>query len=198
MASRSSFRLAPPSRVYDKYMSMRNGTIMADKILSDDAIAEFQQSLNDAQPQTDEDAMSRSLIQYLYRKNPINFCRFLERSKLNHLVLWTEAKCIVSHFNLRGAVYIKWVDDHYECSLHSNFNAGVSEHPALQGAVDSVSGRRHEFPNKQRRGGGVRTMLRRRVSNETQTPHTSPANAYKPSPAVDLSQSVTLDASQCL
>ncbi len=147
MTSRSPFRLTPPQQVYDRYMDIRNSDLIVNKTLTDDTIASFQETLNNAQPQSDEEAMSRSLIQYLYRKNPVNFCRFLERSRLNHLILWTEAKCIVSHFNLRGVVYVKWDEDHYECSLHRNMNNNtfVAEHPALQGTIDAVSAEQPGF-----------------------------------------------------
>ena len=141
MPSRSTFRLAPPQQVYDSYKAIRNSDLILSKTLDEKNIEELQNHLNSSQPQSDEENMTRSLIQYLYRKNPTNFCRFLVRSRLSHLILWTEAKCIVQHFGLRGVVYVKWNDQEYECSLHRNVNhntQGDMEHPSVQRTYDNV------------------------------------------------------------
>jgi hypothetical protein len=119
-------------------------------VLDDDAIAEFQKNLNDAQPSGELETQTRSLIQYLYRKNPNNFCRFLVRSRLSHLILWTEAKCIVRHFGLRGVVYVKWNDDNsYECSLHRNIklsSGGDLDHQSVQKTLENIG--RSEFSDR--------------------------------------------------
>lgn len=158
MTSRSTFRLAPPQQVYDSYKAIRNSDLVLSKTLDEKNIEELQTHLNSSQPQSDEENMTRSLIQYLYRKNPTNFCRFLVRSRLSHLILWTEAKCIVQHFGLRGVVYVKWNDhDHeYECSLHRNVNhntQGDMEHPSVQRTYDNV-GRDYDSGRGGGRGGG--------------------------------------------
>jgi hypothetical protein len=221
MPSRSSFRLTPPQQVYDTYTAIRNSPLLQTKTLTDETIMGFQQSLNAAQPQSDEEAMSRSLIQYLYRKNPVNFCRFLERSRLNHLILWTEAKCIVSHFNLRGVVYVKWNDDHYECSLHRNRSNTdfVSEHPALNATVAAVGEFKPVRNNRRdtrrgrggsRRGGNNFTRGSRHhgpragydVNNfptlpeRTQTPFPSPEGSTPSSVSGEdaMAQSIVIDA----
>jgi hypothetical protein len=142
MTSRNDFRMAPPQQVYDSYKEIRDSELIRNKVLSDKNIEGFQLSLNNSQPVSEEESKTRSLIQYLYRKNPTNFCRFLVRSKLNHLILWTEAKCIVRHFGLRGIVYVKWNDNSYECSLHrhadSNLQEPDLEHPSAQRTYKSV------------------------------------------------------------
>jgi hypothetical protein len=133
--SRSSERHSPPQYVYDNYKQITSSALIAGRVLNDDSIAEFQQLLNYAQPQNERDSTMRSIVQYLYRKNPGNFCRFLTRSRLSHLVLWTEAKCIVRHFKLQNIVYVKWNSGSYECSLHRQ-----ARHPAVQQTHDSISG----------------------------------------------------------
>lgn len=141
MTSRSTFKLAPPQQVYDSYKAIRNSDLILSKTLDEKNIEEFQTHLNSSQPKSDEENMTRSFIQYLYRKNPTNFCRFLVRSRLSHLILWTEAKCIVRHFGLRGVVYVKWNDHEYECSLHRNVShntQGDMEHPSVQRTYDNV------------------------------------------------------------
>jgi len=155
MNSRSTFRLAPPQQVYDSYKAIRNSDLILSKTLDEKNIEEFQTHLNSSQPQSDEENMTRSLIQYLYRKNPTNFCRFLVRSRLSHLILWTEAKCIVQHFGLRGVVYVKWNDQEYECSLHRNVShntQGDMEHPSVQRTYYNVG--RGGRSNYHGRGGG--------------------------------------------
>ena len=161
MTSRSTFRLAPPQQVYDSYKAIRNSDLILNKTLDEKNIEELQTHLNSSQPQSDEENMTRSLIQYLYRKNPTNFCRFLVRSRLSHLILWTEAKCIVQHFGLRGVVYVKWNDQEYECSLHRNVNhntQGDMEHPSVQRTYYNVGrdyyGGRGGRSNYHGRGGG--------------------------------------------
>ena len=141
MPSRSTFRLAPPQRVYDSYKAIKSSDLILNKTLDEKNIKELQTHLNSSQPQSDDENMFRSFIQYLYRKNPTNFCRFLVRSRLSHLILWTEAKCIVQHFGLRGVIYVKWNDQEYECSLHRNVNRntqGDMEHPSVQRTYDNV------------------------------------------------------------
>jgi hypothetical protein len=142
MTSRNDLRMAPPQQVYDSYKEIRNSELIRNKVLSDKNIECFQLSLNNAQPLSDEESKTRSLIQYLYRKNPTNFCRFLVRSKLNHLILWTEAKCIVRHFGLMGIVYVKWNNNSYECSLHTHADGNLQEpdleHPSAHRTYKSV------------------------------------------------------------
>jgi len=120
MTSQQHFRLAPPQNVYESYKAIRNSDLISKKQLDEGTIKELQKSLNESQPKSENEQMSRSFVQYLYRKNPTNFCRFLMRSRLSHLILWTEAKCIVRHFGLQGVVYVRWNDDAYECSMHKN------------------------------------------------------------------------------
>ena len=165
MTSRSTFRLTPPQKVYDSYKAIRSSDLILNKTLDEKNIEELQTHLNSSQPQSDEENMTRSFIQYLYRKNPTNFCRFLVRSRLSHLILWTEAKCIVQHFGLRGVVYVKWNDQEYECSLHRNVNhntQGDMEHPSVQRTYDNVGrgggdieggGRTERYDNRSRGGG---------------------------------------------
>ena len=141
MASRTEFRVSPPQQVYDAYMEIRESSLILNKMVTEANIAEFQNNLNKAQPSNDDESKARSLFQYLYRKHPTNFCRFLVRSRLSHMILWTDAKCIVRHFGLIGIVYIKWNDIEYECSMHRNMNnnsAITDEHPSAQKTYKSI------------------------------------------------------------
>lgn len=175
MHSNSTFHLAPPQHLYDSYKAIKTSNLILNKSLDEENIVELQTLLNASQPTSNDEVMSRSLIQYLYRKNPTNFCRYLVRSRLSHLILWTEAKCIVRHFGLQGVVYVKWDDMKYECSLHRNVNnttQGDMEHPAIQRTVDSVTQNHNGYNNRQtgrgRPSGGRRNVYN--ASNETDFP----------------------------
>jgi len=120
MTARNSFMTALPNVLYNNHKAINESDLIFKKTVTEDTIKEFEQLLNEAQPITGDDKKNRSLIQFMYRKNPTNFYRFLTRSRLSHIVLWTEAKCIVSHFGLNGLVYIKWDNTEYKCSVHRN------------------------------------------------------------------------------
>lgn len=125
MQSGSNHRLAPPQNLFDSYKNILGSALLLNGCLDASSISEVEGYLNASQPATDEDHKCRALIQYLYRKNPSNFIRFLVRSKLSHLILWTEAKSIVRFLGLQGVLYIKWNGTNYECSLHSNRDPSV-------------------------------------------------------------------------
>jgi hypothetical protein len=151
MTGRNDFQMTHSQYVYESYKEIRDSELIRNNVLSDKTIEEFQLSLNNAQPTSDEEYKNRSLIQYLYRKNPTNFCRFLVRSKLSHLILWTEAKCIVTHFGLRGTVYVKWNDNSYDCSLHRHADSKIQEpdleNPSAPCAYKSVE-RNYNYGNR--------------------------------------------------
>jgi len=107
-----------PVKIIDFYKKIKNSDLILNKVLSEENIIDFQNNLNNAQPENDDELKMQVLIQYLYRANPINFIRFLTRSRLSHLILWTESKCIVKHFGIYGIVYIKWNENQYECQMH--------------------------------------------------------------------------------
>ena len=76
MSGRTIFKAAPPQSVYTTYKQIRESKLMVNKNVEQDSITEFQTLLNQAQPQNDDEKKMRSLIQFLYRRNPTNFCRF--------------------------------------------------------------------------------------------------------------------------
>jgi hypothetical protein len=83
---------------------------------------EFQHLLNTSTPQLESDNNYKEIIKYLYRKNPRDFYKLVITSRIKNIILWTESKCIVSHFGLRNIVYIKWDNDEnmYKCNIHNN------------------------------------------------------------------------------
>ena len=154
MTTRDDVRISPPQKVFDAYKEIRDSALILNKTLNEKTIAEFQVSLNKAQSNNEDERNMRSLIQYLYRRNPTNFCQFLIRSRLSHLILWTEAKCIVLHFGLRSIVYIKWNNNEYECSLHKNISNlsedNDQEHPSIQKIYQSIGNNFGNYNNQNR------------------------------------------------
>jgi hypothetical protein len=143
MSASNTYRTSPPQKLFENYKDIVNSNLIRNKELSDDNIAEFEYLLNQAQPQSDDEHCMRSFVQYLYRKNPGHFTRFIQRSNLNHLALWTEAKFLVRTFELRGLVYIKWdVDDvKYVCSMHRTVSEYLNsgECGSIKEVVDRIT-----------------------------------------------------------
>jgi hypothetical protein len=129
------------------YQQINETDLLSKMVLTDSSIEQFQNLLNQAISTESDDVHMRSAIQFLYRKNPSNFYRFLSRSKLEHLVLCTEAKCIVRHFGLRGLVYIKWDETGYKCSTHKAILDQVGEGQTLTEVATQVyeKQKHHEY-----------------------------------------------------
>jgi len=149
----------------DNYKKIRNCKLLTDKYLNNENIEEFQRILNDSQPLSEQDICQRNVVQFLYRRNPANFCQFLSRSGLNSFVLWTEAKSIVAHFGLRGILYIKWDNEssRYVCSIHKNVMNGDDKQKIYEniGRINNGS-----FGLRRRDGGnmGYRERYRRNTN----------------------------------
>ena len=151
-SQQQSFKLAPPKKVYDCYKAILACDLITKKSLNTEYVAEFQNFLNESQPSNDEEHTTRSLIQFLYRKNPNTFIKFLIRSHLNHLILWTEAKCIVRHFDLQGVLYVKWNEHQYDCNIHYNVESNSANNtnnvPRVRYISNwSESNQSHEYNN---------------------------------------------------
>lgn len=151
---RTPVKHGPPQHLYDGFNTITSCPLLSENILTEETIREFEYLLNQAQPKNANEESVRSVIQYMYWKNPINFCRFLLRSKLSHLILWTDAKCIIRHFQLRGLVYVKWNEEtnSYNCALYRNrrrTDTGYTEHSSMQRVCNQVgnndSGNRTQY-----------------------------------------------------
>ena len=54
--------------------------------------------LHFAQPRNPAEELTKTVIQQMNRKNRKGFMKFITDSGLQHLVLWTDAATIVTHF----------------------------------------------------------------------------------------------------
>ena len=71
MASQDNFRMKPPQQVFDAYKEIRDSELVRNCVLTDETIASFQNSLNKAQPRSEDEAKMRSAVQFFYRRNII-------------------------------------------------------------------------------------------------------------------------------
>lgn len=107
-------RVLAPTYIYETYIKLYKCNLIKDKILNDRNIDEFQKILNNSIPQNENDNRLRLFIRYLYLKNPNSFYKFLIHSKMTHLILWTDVRCILKHFGIQHILYIKYTDK-FEC-----------------------------------------------------------------------------------
>ena len=125
--SRSSERWAVPSYVIDAYKKILETDLLKSRSLTPQSIEQFQTILNESQPTSDEDLVTRTHVQYFYRKNPRNFSKYLTSSRLSHMIMWTESKGIVKHFKLQNFVYVKWTGDSYTCTAHKHSHSSTDK-----------------------------------------------------------------------
>jgi hypothetical protein len=100
-----------PKDLYLAYKNVSQCSLISKSIITADSIQEFQDALNKAQ--TDETKELRNFTRSLYYSNKIGFMRYIgdKRNRVDSLVLWTESKTIIKHFNLFGKVYISFNDE---------------------------------------------------------------------------------------
>lgn len=111
-----------PPRLHKLYDTIRKLDLVLSKNFNDADMQTLEKCLNDACPKTPEEECMRSMFQVLYRRNPIEFCKFLVKSRLHHLMLWTESRTIAYHLKLNRIVHIKWDGEKYVCNKHNKFN----------------------------------------------------------------------------
>ena len=105
-----------PNYVYEIYNQINTSDLVVNNNFSDSNIKLFESLINNAQPRNINDKNIRRTIYYLYKKQPVYFYKYLVRARLIHLILWTDAKCIINHFNLTNKLFIRW-DNGYKCNL---------------------------------------------------------------------------------
>lgn len=151
-----------PERLRSNYESIKNLTTVSTGIFDPADIKQLQNLINESQPRTSEEETACTTLQFFYRRNSAEFYKFLVKSKLYHLVLWTEAKRISRHFNLNDIIYINWNGSSYECSKHSNFGKPKTiETPtglATRGSISRVRNRLPFTPSLSTNSSGFTTL----------------------------------------
>jgi hypothetical protein len=183
-----------PQRLRENYDTIRNLETVSTGVLNVAEIEQMQHLLNDAQPKNHEEELMRTTLQFLYRRNSAEFYKYLVKSRLYHLVLWTEAKRMSRHFRLNNLIYIHWNGNSYECSQHSNFGRfthGQEDREDQDGQEDQEPQEPQELEERAPRSNTfsrprgsrmapTRTTLRRTVSSGTRS---SPAGLVRSTPS---------------
>lgn len=166
----SSALVESSKRLGGIYEKILNSDLINKKILTTESIKVFQEYLNEAQPKSQDEFMTRKVIQFLYRKNNNSFSRYLQHAKLVNLILWTDERCIIRHFHLRRVLYIEWDGKSYKCDVHRNMHK--AQQKSTNGRVYDSKSYFHsnsEFPQlsqpptkpKEHKGKSYATILKR-------------------------------------
>jgi hypothetical protein len=73
-------------------------------------LSEFETLLNEAQPQNEVEKHYYDFHRGIFYSNPVEWIKYVGK-KTNRavaLILWTESKHIVRHFNIRGHAHVSW------------------------------------------------------------------------------------------
>jgi hypothetical protein len=97
-----------PKNLFENFNCIKYCDLVKNKVHTDDALAEFESCLNDAQPITESDGQMELFCKNLYRGKPEMFVNLIKNRNSECLVLWTESKQIVRFFQLYGFIYIQY------------------------------------------------------------------------------------------
>jgi hypothetical protein len=120
-----------PKVLFNSYTQLKKSRVVVKKENDNNAIAYFNNMLNQAQPVSHDDFLIQQFVKNMYNENKRSFLKFIRTVPgLDALILWTDANTIVNEFGLKGVVYIKWTgkDSLYTVSKYQpNFNKEVSD-----------------------------------------------------------------------
>jgi hypothetical protein len=133
-----------PRTLFDNYIKIRQCRLVKNKDYTDGSLAEFEQLLNSAQPQTDSQYHNEQLIKSLYRSRSRgkdeSFLNLIQNSSNECLILWTESRLIVRFFRWYKIIYIQYdnTDNKYKVLRHRNVEENIdtqrsdsTEYPTL-------------------------------------------------------------------
>ena len=97
-----------PKRIQNAYFQLHKSRLIAKNHLDYDAIKHFENILNSALPVNDYEQNIYYFIKDLYYDDPSHFLNFISNSNKQSLILYTNNKNIINHFQLQYKVYINW------------------------------------------------------------------------------------------
>jgi hypothetical protein len=104
-----------PKKLQTAYTALQNCQLLRTRTVDEKTLTEFQQLLNDCQPDLKTpDLLYQAqfdMVRCLYTANHQGFVKMISGSSAECLVLWTEAKVIVRHFDLHGVLYLSYSKD---------------------------------------------------------------------------------------
>lgn len=107
-----------PMSLQKSYFELKKSRLLTKGDLDDDSISFFEFKLNKALPETEYDFNIYYFVKALYYNDKNKFYNFLNNSKYECLILYTDNVSIVRHFHLMHKLNICWNKDEkkYKCS----------------------------------------------------------------------------------
>lgn len=112
-----------PREVFIGYKAIQSCSLVRNKDTKPEALKEFENLLNSAQPQSGCSWLERyETIKDIYIAKKNYYSNFIKGTSLECTILWTESKLIVSWFGLGGIVHISYdtTARRYVVKLHRN------------------------------------------------------------------------------
>jgi hypothetical protein len=97
-----------PKRIQNAYFQLHKSRLLSKGHLDNDAIKHFEKILNSSLPVNDYEQNIYYFVKDLYYDDPSKFLNYINNSNLQCLILYTNNKNIITHFNLQYKVYINW------------------------------------------------------------------------------------------
>lgn len=97
-----------PKRIQNAYFQLHKSRLLTKGHLDNDAIMHFEKILNSSLPSNDYEQNIYYFVKDLYYDDPGKFLNYINNSNLQCLILYTNNKNIISHFNLQYKTYINW------------------------------------------------------------------------------------------
>lgn len=138
-----------PKRLYDTYRSIQNCALLKNNDVSESALKEFENLLNESQPNTEDEQKYQFVVRGMYHSNPVGFTKYVSgpRNNVGALILWTESKRIVAYFNLKRRIHISWDKETklYVVTLHKNMLSADSDNTESKEEPQRVITRREKY-----------------------------------------------------
>lgn len=97
-----------PKRLQNAYFQLHKSRLISKGHIDNDAIVHFEKILNSSLPSNDYENHIYYFVKDLYYDNPSKFINYINKSNLQPLLLYTNNKNIIAHFNLQYKIYIIW------------------------------------------------------------------------------------------
>lgn len=133
-----------PKRIQNAYFQLHKSRLLTKGHLDNDAIMHFEKILNSSLPSNDYEQNIYYFVKDLYYDDPGKFLNYINNSNLQCLILYTNNKNIISHFNLQYKTYINWdpKEKKYIVELYKYKNLSSknsSSTNSLPNSIDSLS-----------------------------------------------------------
>jgi hypothetical protein len=114
-----------PKRIQNAYYQLYKSRLISKGHLDNDAILHFEKILNSSLPVNKYEHNIYYLIKDLYYDDNSKFLNYINNSNLQCLILYTNNKNIITHFQLQYKVYINWnaIEKKYIVELYKSKNS---------------------------------------------------------------------------